>query len=127
MLTNRVRYFAAAMAGVAAIIYFLIAAHVLQVVDVMDRGITIFGLIAGLGFTVGAVLLLVWKRRALWIVGAILELMVIIIYFKVGDTRTPHFETWGLVLRAPQALILFALAYLSFQKLPARVKPAPVK
>jgi hypothetical protein len=123
MSTDRIRYFAAAMAGVAAIFYFLIAAHVLRVVDLMDQGITTFGLIAGAGFLVAAILLAVWKRRALWIVGAVLEVIVIAIYFKVGASRTPHFETWGLVLRVPQALIFFALAYLSVRPAPARLKP----
>ena len=50
MKSNKVRYFAAAMAGITAVFYFLIAAHVLPVSEVMDGGITTFGLVAGAGF-----------------------------------------------------------------------------
>jgi hypothetical protein len=126
MLTDRVRYFAAAMAAITAIFYFLIAAHVLQVVENMDGGITIFALVAGCGFLLGTVLLIAWKHRVVWILGALLQVITIAIYFKVGADRTPHFETWGLVMRAPQALIFFSLAYLSLRRMPARVQPAPV-
>jgi hypothetical protein len=66
----------------------------------------VFGLIAGCGFTVLAVSLLVIKRRFVWILGALLQVMAIAMYFKVGPSRTPHYEAWGLGLRAPQALIL---------------------
>ena len=124
MFIDKVRYFAAAMAGVTAVFYYLIAAHLLPVVDVMDKGITTFGLVAGIGFTVAALLLFVLKRRWLWIVGAILQIAIIAVYFKVGSTRTPDFEIWGLVMRAPQALIVLSLAYLSTVKMPKRVKRA---
>lgn len=113
MLTGKMRYFAAAMAGVTAVIYFLIAARVLHVVENMGTGTTIFGLMAGLGFTLGVVLLLVLKHPAVWILGAVLQIFVIAMYFKVGPSRTPNYETWGLVLRVPQLLILGSLAYLS--------------
>lgn len=124
MSNNKVRYFAAAMAAVTAVFYFLIAAHVLPVVDVMDKGITNFGLAAGVGFAVAALLLLVIRRRWLWIGGVLLQTMVIAIYFAVGADRTPNYEVWGPVMRAPQVLIILSLAYLSVAGLPARVKQA---
>lgn len=124
MFSDKVRYFTAAMAGVTAIFYYLIAAHVLPVVDVMDKGITTFGLVAGVGFTVAALLLVFTKRRWIWITGAILQIAVIAIYFKVGADRAPNYEVWGLVMRAPQALIVLSLAYLSTIKMPKRVKRA---
>ena len=126
MVADKVRYAAAALAGVTAVIYFLIAARVLHVVEDMGTGITIFGLIAGLGFGLGVVLLLVFKRRAMWTLGALLQIIVIALYFQVGQSRTPHYETWGLVLRIPQVLILGSLAYLSLSRIPGRPKPATV-
>lgn len=125
MKSNRVRYFAAAMAGITAVFYFLIAAHVLPVSAVMDGGITMFGLVAGAGFVLGVVLLLFVKRRIVWILGALLMVCTIAMYFAVGPSRTPDYEVWGLVMRAPQALILFALAYLSVNRAPARAKLVP--
>lgn len=115
MWADRIRYVAAALAGVTAVIYFLIAAHVLPVVEVMDRGITVFGLVAGGGFVVGVVLLLAVKRRIVWMLGALLMILTVIMYFVVGRDRTPNYEIWGLLLRIPQVLILAGLAYLSLQ------------
>jgi hypothetical protein len=123
MSSDKVRYFAAAMTGINAVFYYLIAAHVLPVVDVMDKGITTFGLVAGAGFTVAALVLVFTKRRWIWITGAILQIVIIAIYFKVGADRTPNYEIWGLVMRAPQALIVLSLAYLATVKMPKRVKP----
>ena len=123
MWTNRARYFAAALAAVAAVGYFLIAAHVLPVVENMDRSLTVFGLIAGCGFMFIAVVLLFVKRRIVWILGALLQVFVIAMYFVVGRDRTPHYEIWGLLLRIPQMLILVTLAYLSMK--PTRTSAGP--
>jgi len=127
MTADKLRYFAAAMAAVAAIIYFLIGAGVLQVVDEGGDGMLTFGLVAGLGFALGVILLLAWKRRFIWILGALLQLFVIAMYFAVGPDRTPHYEMWGLMLRVPQVLILGSLAYLSLRRAPARLRPAAAR
>ena len=116
MLGASVRHAAAALAVITAIFYFLIAAHVLPVVDVMDGGITKFGLAAGIGFCLIAVALLVWKRRFVWIIVGLLQVFSIAMYFQVGQDRTPNYEVWGIVMRIPQALILFSMAYLSLRK-----------
>jgi ABC-type uncharacterized transport system permease subunit len=118
---SRARYFAAALALVTAAGYFLIAAHVLPVVDKMDRGLTVFGLIAGCGFVFIAIMVFFVKRRFVWIIGAILMVFTIAMYFVVGRDRTPHYEIWGLLLRIPQVLILGSLTYLAFgRRAPAR-------
>lgn len=126
MTNERTRYFAATMAGVAAVIYFLIGAGVLQVAaeEPGGAGLTFFGVAAGLGFALGVALLLTWKRRIVWILGALLQILVISMYFAVAPDRTPAYEVWGLVLRVPQVLILLSLAYLSLSRVPARVRLA---
>jgi hypothetical protein len=100
--------------------YFLIGTHVLPVLENGGRDQTMFGIVAGCGFALGALLLLVAKHRIVWVLGAALQVAVIMIYFKVAPDRTPHYEVWGLTLRVPQVLILGALAYLSFSRFPAR-------
>jgi uncharacterized membrane protein len=110
-----IRYFGAAMAAVAAGMYFLIAGRVVTVLDDAPRDQTIFGLIAGFGFALGVVLLLVSQRRVVWILGAALQVFVIAMYFNVAPNRTPHYEEFGLLLRIPQLLILLSLAYLALR------------
>jgi flagellar biosynthesis protein FliR len=108
-----VRYFAAAMAAVTAAIYFVIGLGVVNVLDDSSGNAqAVFGGIAGLGFLVGVVLLLVSERRLVWLLGAVLQVSVIAMYFNVAPERTPNYEFWGLVLRVPQVLILAALGYL---------------
>ncbi len=113
MLTDKVRCFAAAMAGAAAAIYLLIGAGVLQVVDGDQAGMATFGFAAAGGFVLGVVLLLLWKHPLVWVLGALLQIVVIVMYFAVGPDRTPHYEIWGLVLRIPQVLILASLTYIT--------------
>ncbi len=127
MLGARVRHAAAALAVITAIFYFLIAAHVLPVVDVMDGGITKFGLVAGAGFCLMAVALLFWKRRFVWIIIGLIQVLVIAMYFQVGRGRTPNYEVWGIVMRIPQVLILFSMAYLSLRKPAPGMRSTPAR
>lgn len=90
----------------------------------MDKGITNFGLVAGVAFAAAVLLLLVIRRRWFWISGALLQIVVIAIYFAVGADRTPEYEVWGLIMRVPQVLIVLSLAYLSITGIPPRVNQA---
>ncbi len=123
MFIDKARYLAAAMAGVAAVIYLLIGAGVLQVVDGDQSGMATFGFAAASGFVLGVILLLAWKHPLVWVLGALLQIIVIVMYFAVGPDRTPHYEVWGLALRIPQVLILASLVYLTVvRRTPARGK-----
>lgn len=126
MFNDGLRHSATALALITAVLYFLIAAHVLPVVDVMDRDITVFGLVAGVGFCIIAAALLFWRRRFVWIVVAVLQVFTIAMYFRVGADRTPNYEVWGIVMRIPQALIFFATAYLALRRPEPRRRNAPV-
>lgn len=128
MNPTRVRYFAAAMAAVAAAMYFLIALRLVTVLDDAAADQTIFGAIAAAGYLLGAVLLMVWPRRLVYILGALLQVFVIAMYFNVASDRTPHYEVWGLLLRIPEVLILASLVYLSVRSrrtVPPGVPSAP--
>ena len=101
--SRQVRYAAAAAAALAALLYVLAGT-----VGAIKPG---FCLAMGGVFAVAAVLLLFGQRRV-WDLVALLDLGAIIGYFAVAPTRDPHFELWGLAIKAIQVILLAALGYL---------------
>lgn len=110
-----VRYVAAAASAATALLYFGIGAGVLKVTDETAAdapSLFEFGAMAGAAFAVGVVLLLALDHRGLWLLGALLQVGVLVMYVVVSPQRTPPFEVWGLLIKACQVVILAALAYL---------------
>ena len=106
-----IRYFAALVSGLTAVIYFLIG---FNVVTVVNPGVgQEFGLYAGAAYALGTVVLVLYERRLLWVLGAILQVFVIYTYFSLASQRTPAYEFWGILIRVAQFIILIALAYLA--------------
>ena len=105
-----IRYVAAALSAVTAIIYLLIGLQVLIVLDTPSD--QIFGYFASAAYALGVFLLLAYDRRLFVILGALFQVFVIFQYFNLASQRTPDYEVWGIVLRVAQALILIALVYL---------------
>jgi glucose dehydrogenase len=95
----------------------LIGVGVLTVVTPVDgdQSMLVFGVSAGAAFVLGAALLFAFDRRALWILGAVLQLFVVWGYFAVAPDRTPSFEAWGISLRILQIPLLAALVYLALR------------
>jgi hypothetical protein len=112
-----VRYVAATVSAAMALIYFLIGLGVANVGGgPSDRTfLWIFGGAAGGAFLLGAVLLALFDRRWLWILGALFQVFVYWAYFDVARTRDPAFETWGISLRIIQVPLLLALTYLALR------------
>lgn len=112
-----IRQAGAMLAAVMAAIYFLIGAGVLQVVTPNeDRGfLFVFGAGAGGAFLLGALLLLRFDRRWLWMLGAAFQVFVFWGYLSVAADRTPAFEPWGITLRIFQVPLLIALLYLALR------------
>ena len=110
-----IRHAGAVVATVMAMIYFLIGAGVLQVVTPNeDPGfLFVFGASAGGAFLMGALLLMRFDRRWLWMLGAAFQVFVYWGYFAVAPDRTPAFEPWGIALRIVQVPLLIALLYLA--------------
>jgi hypothetical protein len=110
-----IRHAGAVVAAVMAVIYFLIGAGVLQVVTPNeDTGfLFVFGVLAGGAFLLGALLLMRFDRRWLWMLGAAFQVFVYWGYFSVAPDRTPAFEAWGITLRIVQVPLLIALLYLA--------------
>jgi hypothetical protein len=110
-----VRYGGAAVATAMALIYFGIGLGLLDIsATSSDRGfLVVFGALAGGAFLFGAVLLVRFDRRLLWVVGVLFQLFVYWAYIDVSKSRTPPFEVWGITLRVIQVPLLAALAYLA--------------
>jgi hypothetical protein len=102
------------MAALISLIYFLIG---LQVVTVLENpgDQTVFGLITGAVFLVGALVLLFFDNRVLWGLGALAQALIIFTYFNLAPEREPHYEAWGIVIRVIQVLLLGALVYLAIR------------
>jgi hypothetical protein len=120
---RHLRYAAAALAGVTAVLYVLIATSAVHVIDaaaVEDaaRDQLAFATPAAIVYALGAVLLLIPRldRRLLWAAGAVLQVLVIAMYFAVSPDREPTFEMWGIAIRVVQALLLAALVVLTLDE-----------
>lgn len=116
-MSNRVflRYTAAGIAAVVAVLYFLIALGTIVVLtDQAQSGGAAIPAAAGVAFAVLAVLLALSGRRAVLFTGVALAIFTIVGYFAVAPNRTPQFETWGIVIKALQAFLGLALGYLAF-------------
>lgn len=105
-----IRYVAAPLCAVTAVLYLLIGLRVLIVLD--GNADQTWGLAPAAAYALGAGLLVAYDRRLLWILGAILQVFVIYTYFNLASQRTPAFEVWGIVIRVVQVMILIALVYL---------------
>ena len=71
-----------------------------------------FALPAAGAYLLGAGLLWWFDRRWLWVAGALLQVLVIAMYFAVAPQRDPTFEVWGLIIRVLQFGLLATLTYL---------------
>jgi hypothetical protein len=110
-----IRYAAAAVSAATAALYFGIGVGVVKAGDVVGPDapdLFVFGASAGGAFALGAVLLLLVDHRGLWLLGALLQVVVIAMYVAISSQRTPPFEVWGITVKLLQAVILVALVHL---------------
>ena len=118
MNRRTIRYAAAAIATAMALIYFAIGLEVVQVVTDQPVGSSIFGfgMGAGLLFLATAAVIVLVDRRIVWAIGAILQVLIALMYFGVAPTRDPSFEIWGITLRVLQLPLFVALTYLALHR-----------
>lgn len=110
-----VRNFAAAVSAVTALLYALIGVGVLTVVEpgTSDEGdMLAFGLPAAGAFLVGSLLLVLFDHRVLWLLGAILQVIVLVGYVAMAGIRTPQFEVWGILIKVTQLVLFCSLSFL---------------
>lgn len=113
-LGERARYAAAGAAGLSALLYVLSCT-----VGSIKLG---FGLAMGAVFVIAAVSLFSSGQRLAWNLVALIDAGAIIGYFIVAPSRDPHFETWGIAIKAVQAVLLVVVGYViaSDRRTPAR-------
>lgn len=115
---ERPKAIGATASALMAVIYYLIGLGVLRIGgsstgDPVD--LVMFGASAGTGFLVLAVLLLRTDRRWVWVLAAVAQVWVFLVYFLVSGTREPPFETWGIVLRLLQVPLFVVTVLLAWR------------
>jgi hypothetical protein len=126
---SNVRRVGAALSVVAAIVYFLIAAGIVykqpagSTLENDFNTIRIIMALAGASFLLGAGLLLLRDNRWLHLLGAVLQVIVLVGYFAAAGERDPHYEAWGIICKVAQGALLVALAYLALRRRQAAVQP----
>jgi len=113
-----IRYLAAALSAAAAAVYVLIGLEVIRVVDTNPPdmpSLLPFGLLSGGAFLLGAVLLVLFDRRILWVLGGLFQVGAIVMYFAVAPQRDPSYEPWGIGLKLVEVALLVALGYLAMR------------
>lgn len=106
-----IRYAAAGLAAVTAVLYLLIGLHLITVLD--GNADQTWGLAPAAAYALGAALLVGYDRRLVWILGALLQVFVIYTYFNLAAQRSPAYEVWGIAIRVVQFSLLAVLAYLA--------------
>ncbi len=76
-----------ALAGLAALVYFLTGAGILQPGNLTpEEAPAAMGYASGIGYLIGGFLILL-RKRWVWIIGGILNMMVIAMFFKLYSQR----------------------------------------
>jgi hypothetical protein len=108
----RVIWLAVALAVIAALAYLLIAWEILGVGDLKmasDGDVIVY--VAAGGYLLGGLLILV-RRRWLWIIGVMINALVMVFFFKMYQNRpTVMFSAGGIATKIPQLLLEATLLY----------------
>jgi hypothetical protein len=110
-----VMWLAVALALLTAVTYVLIGFNILKVGDLQtsERPPTII-YVAAASYLIGGLLILA-HRRWLWIIGAVINALVILAFVQMYLERTAVlFSPGGLVSKAAQLLLEVSLLYLIF-------------
>jgi hypothetical protein len=105
---ERMRVGAAGVVALVAVLYLLIGFGVITVVQDQAEVGAAPVVVAGVLFAALAVLLLMTASRRVLIAGAVLQLVVLVMYLVVSAGRVPAFEIWGLGIKALQVGLLAA-------------------
>jgi hypothetical protein len=109
----RVMWMAVALALVSAVAYVMIIWNILGVGDLQmaaDGDVIVY--VAAGGYLLGGLLILL-RRRWLWIVGAVINALVMLFFFRLYQDRpTVMFSPGGIITKVPQLLLEATLIYL---------------
>jgi hypothetical protein len=109
----RVMWLAVALALVSALAYVMIVWDILGVGDLQmasDGDVIVY--VAAGGYLLGGLLILL-RRRWLWMIGAVINALVMLFFFRLYQARpTVMFSPGGIVTKVPQILLEGTLIYL---------------
>lgn len=120
---GRLVWAAVGLALLAALGYVLVALHVLGIGEFsQDEGPA--GIVqAAAGCYVAGGLLILLRRRWLWVIGAFINAMVVIFFFNLyKDRPSVMFSPGGLTTKIAQLLLEAVLLYLIFRYTAGRTK-----
>lgn len=110
---ERLMWLAVALALFSALAYVLIAWDLLGIGDLQmaaDGDVIIY--VAATGYLLGGLLILV-RRRWLWIIGAVINALVMLFFFRLYQDRPiVMFSPGGIITKVPQLLLEATLIYL---------------
>jgi hypothetical protein len=107
-----VRYVAAAISCAAAMVYVLIAADVVTVMQEQADEAPVPPVVAAVLLAAVAGLLVRSDRRGVLIGAISVQAFLIVFYFVVAIERVPAFEAWGIGLKLAQGIVLVLLTWL---------------
>lgn len=102
---------AAGCSACMTVIYLLIGARLVDVIQPADDQ-PVFGFVAAGFFALLTAVLLLIRRPLIWLLALATHLFVVFVYVDLAPERVPHYETWGLVLRGLQVPAIVALGRL---------------
>lgn len=100
--------FAALLAALMAVVYLLLWRGVLDLGAATDGELGILGVAGGVHLVL-AVLLLTWRRPALWIATVVLQVLLAAMYVAIAAERDPAYEVWGLTIRGLSVVLVVVL------------------
>jgi hypothetical protein len=105
--------FCLALALISALAYVLLILGIFKVGDMMpDEGVPAYFYIVPAGYAIGGLLILL-KKRWLWIIGAILNAIPIVVFYAAYAGRPDiMLSAAGLITKIAQILLEIGLLYL---------------
>ena len=123
-----IRYLAAALCGIVAVLYLILLFLVADAESGASENTYGAYLLLAVPYLIGAGLLVAVDRRALWIVGAAIQVVVIVLFVMFGAgvfgpgqgvfdydaVSGLHMGLWAAVITGAQAVLLGLLSHLAF-------------
>ncbi len=111
--SKQIMWVGVGLALLAALAYVLIGLGVLTVGDIKaEEGSGNITYIAAVCYTLGGLLILI-RRRGLWIIGLVINTLVLMFFFQMYQNRpVVVFSPGGLATKAAQILLEISLLYL---------------
>jgi len=112
-MAKPIMLFCLVLALISALAYVLLIVGVFKVGDMMpDEGVPVYFYIVPAGYVIGGLLILL-KKRWLWIIGAVVNAIPIVVFYAAYAGRPDiMLSAAGLITKIAQVLLEIGLIYL---------------